>query len=1025
VAELHTSTRRADPDEPASRAGRAGPVAGIAGFLDRVRGLVYRHEAKRAAFAAIAALGALTLVLPLVGHAASTNRSLAMAVLGIGGLLAILVAIAATVIGWVAPRRAYARDREVARWVGRRHPRIASDLLSTVELSSSPARVGSPSNDLVGALVASTVAALDHVEPVALLPTHEVVRARAWMLGALAANLVLLLIVPHFVAAGWRALVSAPPAPFDGAELSSVPLVGDLGVTLTAPAYAKRKVVELPSSSGDLRGLPGTAVAFKAKLLVPASAAELVIEPLAGTPGTAKPIAATIEGDTITAAFTIDHSARYRFAITDPSGTRSIEATPRSIEAEVDQAPTVQLMAPGEPLDVSNLKSVELAYVIEDDFALTSAELVWEAGKDRGRKPIVLAGQPNDARAQGKLTWDIAEVQVQSGGEVRYWIEAKDNDAVGGPNLGKSRELHLRVVSPRERHEETLGRQQAVAEKVLKNLGARLVGPSDDLALRDELAHQLRDAIGELRSVSAAFDRDPHASDLMRKSLSTMSERLDRLASSEQLIESKFVPKGATKAKPGTFGVIDPKIIAELEDDTISLADWLDRERVEGMLDLTDEIAAHQKRLADLLAQYARTKDPRLLGEIDREMRALDRTYAELQKHQQGMPEDVMDQYVSRDAVQAQQGSSCMAEVAALVHAGKTAAAQAKLESCQLQHQRASASLEGSLAQLRGDKFSDEQKRLDEVMNELADVAKDQDDIAAESNRLFDAYAQKADEVARDHRREASKKVGALIDKLKKRIDAINEAGLTPFAKEELDIVQRRLGDVEHMVGDGDLAEALGMARQARTSLGTIAGELESAINDDPKSKWADATADALDGVERTQPVAKDLIDELTALSPRPDQLMSGDDQRSLERLRRRQNMNQQRAKRLGDRTKQLGGELPGDTASELGKRLGSALDHMTKADERMKGKDPSGAREATRSAADDLAKARDRARSAARQAQQNAVGDEPIRIPGADEYRAPERYREDILEAAKKRGAKAPEGYDDQIKRYYEDLIK
>ena len=1018
MAEVLTSTALAE---------RKGRLAQIAGFLDRMRGLVYRHEAKRASFTAIAALAGLTLVLPLIGHAASTNRPLAMAVLGVGGLLAILVAIAATVIGWIAPRRSYAHDRELARWVGRRHAPVASDLLSSVELASSPDRVGAPSKDLVGALVASTAAQLDKLEPVALLPTHEIVRARAWMLGALAANLALVLIVPHFVALGWRSLVAAHPAPFDGAELSTVPLVGDLSVTLTAPAYAKRKVVELPSSSGDLRGLPGTAVAFQAKLLVPATAAELVIEPLAGTAGTPKPIPAKIEGDTITAAFTIDHSARYRFAVTDPSGTRSIEATPRAIEAEVDQAPTVQLMAPGDPLDVSNLKSVELAYVIEDDFAITSAELVWEAGKDRGRKPIAIqvTGAAETSRAQGKLTWDIAEVQVQSGGEVRYWIEAKDNDSVGGPNLGKSRELHLRVISPRERHEETLNRQQAVAEKVLKNLGARLVGPGDDIAMREELEHQMRDAIGELRSVSAAFEKDPHASDLMRKSLAAMSERLDKLASSEQLIEAKFVPKGATKAKSGTFGVIDPKIIGELEDDTISLADWLDRERVEGLLDLTDEIAAHQKRLADLLAQYARTKDPRLLAEIDREMRALDRTYAELQKHQQGMPEDVMDQYVSRDAVQAQQGSSCMAEVAALVHAGKTAAAQAKLETCQLQHQRASASLEGSLAQLRGDKFSDEQKKLDEVMNELADVAKDQDDIAAESNRLFESYAQKADEVARDHRREASKKVASLVEKLKKRIDAINESGLTPFAKEELDIVQRRLGDVEHMVGDGDLAEALGMARQAKTSLETIAGELESAINDDPKSKWADATADALDGVEKTQPVAKDLIDELSALSPRPDQIMSGDDQKSLERLRRRQAMNQQRAKRLGDRTKQLAGELPGDTAGELGKKLGSALDHMGKADDRMKGKDPSGARAATRSAADDLAKARDRARSAARQAQQNAVGDEPIRIPGADEYRAPERYREDILEAAKKRGAKAPEGYDDQIKRYYEDLIK
>ena len=129
----------------------------------------------------------------------------------------------------------------------------------------------------------------------------------------------------------------------------------------------------------------------------------------------------------------------------------------------------------------------------------------------------------------------------------------------------------------------------------------------------------------------------------------------------------------------------------------------------------------------------------------------------------------------------------------------------------------------------------------------------------------------------------------------------------------------------------------------------------------------------------------------------------------------------------MGDalRAEQLGGELPGDAGTELGKRLGSAIDQMAQADDRMKTKDPSGAREATRSAADALAKARDRARSAARQAQEGAVGDEPIKIPGADEYRAPERFREDVLEAMKKKSGVGPEGYDEMIKRYYEELVK
>jgi len=224
------------------------------------------------------------------------------------------------------------------------------------------------------------------------------------------------------------------------------------------------------------------------------------------------------------------------------------------------------------------------------------------------------------------------------------------------------------------------------------------------------------------------------------------------------------------------------------------------------------------------------------------------------------------------------------------------------------------------------------------------------------------------------------------------------------------------------MVADGDLAEGLAMARQAKQSLDTIGGELEAALGDDPKSKWADATQDALDGVEHAVPVAKELIDELQALSPRPDQIMSADDQKALERLRRRQVMNEQRAKRLGDKTRQMGADLPGDASAELAKKLGTAVDEMGKADGRMKERDPSGARESAKAAAEALAKARDRARSAARQAQQSSVSDEPIRIPGADEYKAPERFREEVLDGMRKGKTS---GFEDMQERYKEEIMR
>jgi len=992
----------------------------ISGFLQRVRALVYRHHGRRTALYVVAALAASALVWPVVMRVGGT-RTTAVAVLGLAGLTTVLVLVGAVVLGHVAPRRRYRNDPDLARWVGTRHRAIASDLLSSVQLATATRRPGGPSPALVEALARSTSQRLEDVDPVSLMPVAELSRARRYALAAVAANAVVLLLAPHLIVDGWRQILSLPGSSVDTTQLSAIPLVGDLEARLEFPAYARRAPLRLMSTSGDVRGLPGTAVSLRARILVPNQQVELVIE--SDTNDQPQTLPATVVGDQLTAKFVIERAAHYRFAVTSPSGIREIEATARSIEVEPDQPPIVQLMVPSEPLDVTNLRRVELAYTIEDDFGLTSAELVWESNKDRGKKPIALGEHlpPGTGRAQGKLVWDIAELQVPSGGEVRYWIEARDNDNVGAANVGRSREFHLRVVSARERHEETLGHQQAVAEKLLRNLASRLVFADDNAATRDELNRQIREIIVELGSITAAFEKDPHASDAMRKALGQMRDRLERLANTEV----KWVPKGKVALK-GAFAAFDPRMIGELEDDTIVLSDWLDRERLEGLLDVSDEIAAHQKRLSELLAQYQRTKDPRLLDEIEREMRALDKSYADLEHHRQGMPEDVLDQYVNRDAVQPHQGSACIDEVRKLVRANQMKEANRKLEQCMAQHDRSASMLEDSLSGLRGDRFSDEQRKLDEVMNELADVAKDQDDIAAESSRIFDSYAAKADELAKEHRRDASKKVGALVDKLRARLKTVDENGLTPFAKEELDIVERRLVDVEKMVADGDLAEALGMAHQAKQSLDTIASELEAAIEDDPKSKWADATQRALDGIRRTLPVARELIDELQSLAPRPDQIMSADDKRALDRLRRREAMNRERTKRLGERTKQLGGDLPGDAAEALTKKLGGAVQHMQAADERMKARDPSGTREAARAAADALAKARERARSAARQAQEGAVGDEPVKIPGAENYRAPEKFREDLLEAMKKQPQPtAPSAYDDMLKRYYEDLIK
>ena len=46
----------------------------------------------------------------------------------------------------------------------------------------------------------------------------------------------------------------------------------------------------------------------------------------------------------------------------------------------------------------------------------------------------------------------------------------------------------------------------------------------------------------------------------------------------------------------------------------------------------------------------------------------------------------------------------------------------------------------------------------------------------------------------------------------------------------------------------------------------------------------------------------------------------------------------------------------------------------------------------------------------------------EPVRIPDADESKAPREWRQELMEAMRER---APEKFRDEVRRYYEELVK
>jgi hypothetical protein len=92
----------------------------------------------------------------------------------------------------------------------------------------------------------------------------------------------------------------------------------------------------------------------------------------------------------------------------------------------------------------------------------------------------------------------------------------------------------------------------------------------------------------------------------------------------------------------------------------------------------------------------------------------------------------------------------------------------------------------------------------------------------------------------------------------------------------------------------------------------------------------------------------------------------------------------------------------------------------MHQAGESLRHDDSKGAAAAERDAADRLAKLRDsmqdRSMGGSRQRH------DPVRIPGADESSAPRAWRQELLDAMKE---KAPERFRDEVRRYYEELVR
>lgn len=858
-------------------------------------------------------------------------------------------------------------------------------------------------------------------------------------------------------AARWlRVALALERTPASSAQRASEPLVGDLEVRLAYPGYLKLPPRIITGSSGEVLAPRGTQVELRGQLLLPAQRAELLLEldtGAAAAPAAAPPPQVDVEEGRLVARFTVTGPGAYRFILHTEADEALREPDAHRITIEVDRPPRVDLRAPADDLEVTQPRSrVELAYSAEDDHGLGPLDLVWRID-DHEQRLTVRQGVGLRQMA-GTWEWDLAQVDLRPGVRVSYWFEVKDNDDVGGPNLGRSRTLYLHLYSAAQKHDEMLGREQVLLDHAVQLLGDRIdgewLGPRKDgqdpappgggspAATEFERRSALHAASGrfidELGSLLGALDKDPLAGNELRVAAGEIHQRLARLHRTEErelrsisnrFQASRLPGEGVTATALRGLREANPRHVSELERDVLLLDDFLQRQRLEQLLALSDEMARARDRLKKLLAQYKNSHSEALRQEIERELRRLEQKLAELESKAAQLGGHVPDEFLNREALADRDMHQRLDSLREMLARGDVDQALSELDRLSRTLDQVAQSFEGGLRGYRNDRFSEEERALAELENQLADLEHDERELAAETEKVRSRYQQATEQHVRERVEPFLKKALEQVAELQKKVEAIDPRLLTPGDGERLSGTRRAVDDLGRSLRQADLDQAREQVRATRSGLSDL--QLGLSLQEQrqwtgARSQYRKARGHAAEGEE----VARRLAEELERQFPRSEELLSPADRQRLEELRQQQAGT---ARRLEEARRELeqrsrGQRAPGmmQLAEQGMKQAGQ---HMERAQNQLGQGEPRDALAAERQAAEQLGQLRQQVSQSRRPREQDGRGgsqDEVVKIPGADEYRAPRDFREDLLEAMKRA---APEAYRERVKRFYEELAR
>ena len=306
------------------------------------------------------------------------------------------------------------------------------------------------------------------------------------------------------------------------------PALKSLVVRLVAPPYTGVPVETLAPGTTQLRALEGTTLELEALANKPLEHADLKVGENSAGPALAFDQSRT----RLKTSLAVKESFTFWFDLKDTEGFKNREAVRYDVRGFRDAAPRVVIDEPKSDRDVPADATVPVHVTADDDFGLHSARLVYRIATGDSEPheevaiPLWTAHEPGRDPASTPFVkhlelahkWELAPLKLQLGAIITFYADARDFDNLKGPNVGKSREVRLRIVSKEDAAREVDDARRELREEIARvlTMQKQAITPVDNaarsLSQTNRLQPKERDDLNNAGDDSAASRQSPQQS---------------------------------------------------------------------------------------------------------------------------------------------------------------------------------------------------------------------------------------------------------------------------------------------------------------------------------------------------------------------------------------------------------------------------------------------------------------------------------------------------------------------------------